>query len=235
MKAALVPVADLALHPSRIRVDLGELDELTASIRAVGLLQPLLVTARPGAKVTVIDGVRRHAALVNARVDKALCLVLEPGDVSRDIATMLAAAMHKGLTPLEQADAFAALRHRGLTQRQIARATGYSMRTVGARLILADLPDDAKALVVERKLTLADAEDLAKQLRGGVKASTRPSSPVKARWLGKTHPLAKKVADGCGHGGTRQMVGGVGCGQCWESAIRDDAVAQLVYQGARAA
>lgn len=235
MKAAVVLVADLVPHPSRIRSDLGPLDELTASIRAVGLLQPLLVTARPGQKVTVIDGVRRTVALQNAKVDKALCLVLEPGDVSRDIATMLAAAMHKELTPLEQADAFSALRHRGLTQQQIARATGYSTRTVGARLILADLPDDARAMVAERRLTLADAEDLARQLRGGVKASTRASSPVKARWLAKTHPLAKKVSDGCGHGGTRQMIGGVGCGQCWESAIRDDAVAQLVYQGARAA
>lgn len=79
MKAAVVLVADLVPHPSRIRSDLGPLDELTASIRAVGLLQPLLVSARPGQKVTVIDGVRRTVALQNAKVDKALCLVLEPG------------------------------------------------------------------------------------------------------------------------------------------------------------
>lgn len=235
MRAALVPVAHLELHASRIRTDLGDLDELTSSIRSVGLLQPLLVTAKAGEKVTVIDGARRRAALIAAGVDRALCLVLEPGDVSRDIATMLAAAMHKDLTPLEQADAFAALRHRGMTQVQIARATGYCTRTIGSRLILAALPDDARAMVADRRLTLADAEELAKQLRGGVKATTRAVSPVKARWLSKTHPLAKKVSDGCGHGGTRVMIGGVGCGQCWESAIRDDAVAQVIYAGQSAA
>ncbi|EYR64879.1 hypothetical protein N866_03280 [Actinotalea ferrariae CF5-4] len=235
MKAAVVPVADLALHPSRIRADLGNLDELTASVRTVGLLQPLLVTARPGKKAVVIDGVRRLTALTRAGIDRALCLVLEPGDASRDMATMLAAAMHKELEPLEQADAFAALRHRGMTQQQIARATGYSTRTVGSRLILANLPEESRAQVTARKLTLADAEDLARQLRGGVRASTRATSTVKARWLGKSHPLAKKVSDGCGHGGHRVMIGGVGCGQCWESAIRDDAVAQVIYHGAQAA
>lgn len=236
MKVAVVQVADLHPHPSHIRSDLGDdLAELAASIRAVGLLQPLLVSPRAGGGVTVLDGVRRREALKRAHIDRALCLVEEPGDVSRDIALMLAGAMNKQLTPLEQADAFEALRNLGMNATQIARATGYSTRTIGARLILAALLDEARALVAERELTLADAEVLARQLRGGVKAQTRATSAVKCRWLAKTHPLAKAVSDGCGHGGVRVMVGGVGCGQCWESAIRDDAVSTIVYGAVMAA
>src|SRR5674476_548592 len=147
----------------------------------------------------------------------------EPGDLNRDVATMLAASMHKQLNPIEQANAFTALKNRGQTIHQIARASGFSTRTIGARLILLNLPPEAQDLVAANRISLGDAEDLARQLaQKKSTASTRPASVKRAAWLTKTHPLAAAVKAVCVHAGTRTMIGGVGCGQCWEQTIRAD-------------
>jgi ParB/RepB/Spo0J family partition protein len=232
VKAAMLAAADLRPHPSNVRDDLGDLTELAASIRAVGLLQPLLVRPHPAGGFLVQDGHRRLGALKLAGVQRAMCLIREAGDTGDDLALMVASAMHKQLSPLELASAFCALRNRGMGVPAIARATGYSTRTVGARLILLDLPEEAQDMVAERRLTLADAEDLARQLRTRPHASSRASSATKAAWLTKTHPLAGAVGRACTHGGSRVLIGGVGCGQCWEQTIRDTAVLQATAEAA---
>ena len=164
------------------------------------------------------------AALRLAKVDRALCLVREESDLRRDIVIMVASAMHKQLTPMELARAFDALRNQQMGPPAIARATGYSERTVRARLILLDLPDEVQDLVAHDRLTLADAEQLARDLHKAPTASTRPHTARKSSWLTASHPLAAAAKAICDHAGTRALVGSVACGQCWETVIRDDAV-----------
>jgi ParB/RepB/Spo0J family partition protein len=229
----MLAVAELHPHPSNVREDLGDLTELAASLRAVGQLMPLLVRPRPRSDGFVVqDGNRRLGALNLAGIQRALCLVREDTDGAEDLTLMVASAMHKQLTPLELANAFCALRNRGMGAGAISRATGYSTRTVGARLLLLDLPVEAQEMVAERRLTLAEAEDLARQLKVTTKATTRASSPAKASWLSKTHRLAAAVRLRCGHAGTRVLIGGVGCGQCWEQVIGEAAVATAHQEAA---
>lgn len=224
----MVAVADLYPHPSNVRGDLGDLSELAASIEAVGLLQPLVVKPRTPGGFTVVDGHRRLGALLLTTVPHVPCIIKEHRDDSADLVTMLAAAMHKELTPLELAEAFRGLRNRGMNPAQIARATGYSLRLVNARLLLLELPHEAREMVVDHRLTLADAEDLSRQLGTRRQGTSRASSPKKSAWLTRNHPLAARAGAVCDHRGTRTMVGGVACGQCWEQSIREDTLATSV-------
>ena len=118
-------------------------DEMVASIRAHGLLQPLVVRAE-GNEFYVVAGSRRYAALL-ALVNhgdlepdaKINCTVLDNGD---DTETALAentvrVAMH----PADQATAFAALIEKGATAEDIGNRFGLPKRTVQQRLRLGTL------------------------------------------------------------------------------------------------
>jgi ParB family transcriptional regulator, chromosome partitioning protein len=218
MTAAMVPVDRLHPHPDNIRTDLGDLTELAASIRARGLLQPLVVTPA-GDKFLVLDGHRRLAAARLAGVAALPCLAVKPGDVERDTAVMLAAAMHKALEPIEQAAAFNRLRRRGMTIVEIARRTGYAPSTVSSRLLLAELPAEALEMVAAKTLTVKEATGLAQQMRHTSTGTAHFHTP-KTTWFNADHPLASMVANSCGHTDTRIRIGGIGCGKCWEDAIR---------------
>ena len=120
-------------------------DEMVASIRAHGLLQPLVVRAE-GTVYHVVAGSRRYAALL-ALVNhgdlepdaKINCTVLDNGD---DTETALAentvrVAMH----PADQATAFAALIDKGATAEDIGNRFGLPKRTVQQRLRLGKLAE----------------------------------------------------------------------------------------------
>lgn len=213
------------LRPDRgnVRSDLGDLSELAASIRANGVLQPLLV--RPhGDLFVIVDGHRRHAAAVQAGVRHAPVLIA-PARAARSVtAMMLAAAMHKQLDPLDQAKAFKALREHGMGTADIAKATGYSTGTVRDRLILLDLPPQAQAMVAARSLGITEAVSIAKQVKVRGTGTGRPRGIGPAHFTA-AHPLANTARGICTHDG-RRMVGQVACGPCWERAIRADALGQ---------
>ncbi|WP_278255620.1 hypothetical protein [Nocardioides convexus] len=99
----------------------------------------------------------------------------------------------------------------------------------GAACRLLDLPEDEQEEVRAGHSTISHALG---QVRAARAAARRARNPV-ARPIGrpkgakttpyfsKAHPLAKAVRAACDHRG-RPKVGEVGCGPCWESAIRDD-------------
>lgn len=221
MSLPLIPLDQIHPHPDNARADLGDLSELAASIRAVGLLQPLVVTqVRNGWRI--VDGHRRHAAARLAGRPAVPCIAIKPGDTGRDLGLMLAAAMHKQLEPLERGRAFAALRDSGLSVTEIARRTGYSTSTIASSILIAGLPEEVTDRVQAKEITLAEATRVARDLRTNGGGTAAVHSPALPSWLGKTHRLAAVVSGACTHKGARRMVGGVGCGQCWEHAIRFD-------------
>jgi ParB/RepB/Spo0J family partition protein len=218
-----IPTADLTDNPRNVRDDVKvtEIDDLAASIRANGILQPLIVNHTLDDQYVVTDGHRRLAAARLAKVPIVPCLVTDAHDDQAVLTVMLATAMHKELTPLEQAKAFEQCRKQGMLTPQIARATGYSPALVKNRLLLLELPAEAQDMVEADELTLGQATALAKQVKAK-RTGTTTTSTYKSRWLARTHRLASKVELTCDHADVRQVVGGVGCGQCWEAAIRED-------------
>lgn len=221
MSIPRIPIDRIRPNTANIRTKLGDLDELAASILAVGLLQPLVVRPDGHGKFVLVDGHRRFHAARRAGLTALPCLASKAEDETGQIGVMLAAAMHKQLEPVEQAQAFTALRNRGLSVADIARRTGYSTATVSGRLLLADLPDETQEMVREGQISVTDATTLARQIR----ASGRGSAPVRESrpaWFAPTHRLARAVQDTCTHTDVRPVVGRSGCGPCWESAIRAD-------------
>lgn len=221
-----LPLDRIYPDPTNIRADLGDLTELAASIKANGILQPLLV--RPaGDKFVLIDGHRRHAAGRLAGIAAAPVLLAQ---TRRDsTAVMLAAAMHKALELIEQARAFKSLRDAGMGTLDIAKATGYSANTVRHRLILLDLPTDAQRLVQDKTLGLGQATSIARQVRARGKGSVQVRNGSAGHYFSGSHPLADIARCLCTHDGERPLLGGhIACGPCWEAAIRADATGEQV-------
>ncbi|MQY07239.1 ParB/RepB/Spo0J family partition protein [Actinomadura macrotermitis] len=106
-------------HPANVREDLGDLTELIDSIRANGLLQPLVVRPHPtrDGHFELLAGHRRHAAALQAgRHGERLPVVVRHGvnDDGRAIEVMLIEnCQRRELTPMEKAEALGALVNRG--------------------------------------------------------------------------------------------------------------------------
>ena len=218
-----ITITALRANPGNVRSDLGDLAELTDSVRAQGVMQPLIVTRRPtpgGMVYVILDGHRRAAAAKAAGLQAIACLVIEQLSAEQETASMLAAAMHKGLEPLEQARAFRKLRDAGWSTMQVAHRTGHSIGTVRDRLALLELPPQAQKMVEAKEVTLGAAKDLGRQLRKAPSGSARTAGP-KSTYLDRSHPAADAARHRCtqGHREHRSMVGGVACGQCWETEI----------------
>lgn len=223
-----VPTAHLTANPTNIRDDivLADIEALAASIRTNGILQPLIVNRTLKDELVVTDGHRRLAAARLAQVPAVPCLITDAVDDRTVLTTMLATAMHKELTPIEQARAFAQLRTQGMFVADIARATGYTQARIKARLLLLDIPKEAQDMVENGEVTLGQATSLAKQVRAKGNGTTA-AAVTKGRWFTRTHRLARHVQLACDHTDIRQPIGGSGCGQCWEAAIRADAIGSL--------
>jgi ParB family chromosome partitioning protein len=223
----------LAAHPGNVRQNLGDLTELGLSIRELGIVEPLIVTEHPDrADVFVIlDGHRRFGAGQLAHLNNYPAIVRhDVGDPVDQTITMLATDVHKrGFKPMERARAYGALRERGLTSAEIARRVGASHATVQAYLNLLHLDGETAEKVDAGELPVGKAVDLVVETRQADRvAASRPArGRPKVAYFGRSHRLAPVVSRTCTHAG---YYGGVGCGPCWEQAIRADVARQRLEQ-----
>jgi ParB/RepB/Spo0J family partition protein len=218
----MVPVSQLVANRRNVREKLEGIDELAASIRARGLLQPLIVNDRAGT-LEVTDGHRRLEASRRAGLPAVLCIVTTDVGTHDVTITMLAASMHKELKPIEQGRAFQRLQGEGMTIAEISRSTGYSVALIRGRLLLLELPDEAQDMVEDESLTIGEATELARQVKarksGGV---VRMGSGKETARYWATHPLRGAVREYCTHRDVRRTIGDAGCPHCWEKVIRAD-------------
>jgi ParB/RepB/Spo0J family partition protein len=156
----LLPLDKLHPAPDNPRAGLGDVAELAASIRAVGLAQPLLVTPDGAGGYTVVAGHRRLAAAGEAGLADVPCVVRDLTDEQRAELMLVENLQRADLTPLEEADAFARLEALGWAQRRIAERIGKSQAHVSKRLALRRLPDAVRVEVDSGGITLGDAAEL---------------------------------------------------------------------------
>lgn len=147
-------------HPKNIRTDLGDLDELAASIKVQGVLNPLtVVPATAKGKYRIVAGHRRHAAAKLAGVRPIPCLVrTDLEDEADQLAAMITEnGPREDLTILDEAAAFQGLLDLGDTIKSASTRTGMSQKRVRDRVKIAGAPDTVKARIVEHQITLDDA------------------------------------------------------------------------------
>jgi ParB/RepB/Spo0J family partition protein len=127
---------------------------LCVSIKAVGILQPILVgPANGNGKHTILDGHRRHAAAIEEKVKEIPVMVLAEG-VSERVARLTANIQREDFSPVAEARAIKELQEDGLTQVQAADILGKSERWVRERLRLLGLPEKVQEAYTDGALPL---------------------------------------------------------------------------------
>ena len=173
-RVAEVEVEAIRPNPYQPRKDFSEaaLDELAASIRQLGIIQPLTVRALGGGRFELIAGERRLRAARRAGLNKVPAFVREA-----DTETMLEMALvenvqREDLNPIEVALGYHRLIEEvGLTQEEVADKVGKNRSTVANTLRLLRLPPRIQASLRDGSLSagharaLVSIEDEATQLR----------------------------------------------------------------------
>ena len=127
---------------------------LAESIRARGLLQPILVRPLPDGRYELIAGERRWRAARIAELETIPALVRRHDDAGSLEIALIENMAREDLNPIEQARACAALvEELGLTREDVGLRVGRSRVSVSNLIRLLDLPDEALELVERGALT----------------------------------------------------------------------------------
>lgn len=149
-------------YQPRQAFDEEKLDELAASIKAQGLIQPVVVRAVGAGRFELIAGERRWRAARKAGLEEIPALVKEVPDQAVVAMALIENIQREDLSPLEEAQALARLIDEfELTHQQVADAVGRSRAAVSNLLRLLDLPEAIKRLLDERRLDMGHARALA--------------------------------------------------------------------------
>lgn len=175
--APAVPAGDTVLHlpidaiernpyQTRTHVDEAALNELAASIKVSGVLQPVVVRLVPGsngkeAKYQLIAGERRWLASQRAGRQTVPAILKQVSNEQAMEMTIIENLQREDLNAIEQALAFERLgREFGLTQEQMAQKTGKDRSSVSNYLRLLKMPPEIQAGLSNGKLTFGHAKAL---------------------------------------------------------------------------
>lgn len=167
MKAVVtktIPISEIVVGAFETRAvgDVEGIRELAASIRADGLLQPLMVrTAEAGYEL--VFGHRRYLACVEAGVAEVACTVVEADDAEAEKASLIENYHRRDVSPMERAVQIAAAAESGtMAIPEIARVFSRTAAWVQEQIAMLAWPDDVKEAVHARIMAPSAAEHLAK-------------------------------------------------------------------------
>jgi ParB family chromosome partitioning protein len=144
----LIALEKLDPNPEQPRVEIGDLADLTASIKEKGVLEPLLVKpSRLSGRWMIIAGERRWRAAREAGLREVPCIEMDVDDRAVAEIALIENMQRKDLTPWEEADGLLALTQRfGYTHEEVARKVGKSRTTVTEALSIAAIPEGIRDL-----------------------------------------------------------------------------------------
>jgi ParB family chromosome partitioning protein len=132
------------------RTQLGNIEELAASIEEKGVLEPILVRAIGPNRYQIISGERRYRAAIEAGLDEIPAIELDVDDQETLEIALIENIQRKDLTPFEEAEGLLMLQQRfGYTHDRISQVIGKSRSTVTETLLLNDIPDRIRAMCRE--------------------------------------------------------------------------------------
>lgn len=158
--ARTLPVASLRPGPFQARgpMDGGALEELAASIRRHGVLQPILVRPGSGGGYEIIGGERRWRAAQAAQLHDVPVLIRNFDDGEAMAAGLVENLQREDLNPLEEAEGYQRLIDQfGLTQLALSEAVGKSRPHIANTLRLLGLPERVRELLRDGAISAGHA------------------------------------------------------------------------------
>lgn len=161
----LVPIEKVVPNPDQPRRSFTEdqLNELAASIREKGVIQPLIVRPRPGVsgEYEIVAGERRWRAAQIAQLHELPVLVREFNDTEVLEVAIIENIQRADLNPIEEAAGYRQLMDRfGHTQEKMAEALSKSRSHIANLLRLLQLPDVVQGMLQKGELTIGHARAL---------------------------------------------------------------------------
>jgi ParB family transcriptional regulator, chromosome partitioning protein len=222
--ALQIPIDAIAANPAQPRREFDEvsLRELADSIRARGVLQPIIVTPS-GPGYVIVAGERRWRAARLAGMSSVPALVREVGEKERLEIALIENLQREDLDPMEEAIAYRRLMDIGhASQEEVSQLVGKDRSTVANSLRLLKLPPEAQRAVSHGDLTAGHAravlsvvnpadqkvlldrisaqalsvrqtEELAARLNQGSRAKTEKEKPATRRRDADLHAVEKSL------------------------------------------
>ena len=195
-------------YQPRTRMDEGSLYELAESIKAQGVMQPILVRPVAGNRYEIIAGERRTRAARLAGLDEVPVLVKDVPDEAAAAMALIENIQREDLNPLEEAQGLKRLTDEfGLTHEQAAQAVGRSRSAASNLLRLLNLTEPVQQMLMAGDIDMGHARALlplegAQQILSATevvakKLSVREAEKLVARTVanGRQQPLLRAKAE----------------------------------------
>lgn len=158
-----VPVGDIVANPFQPRREFHpeELEELVASVKEFGILQPLVVTEKPNGMFELIAGERRLRSAREAGLSRVPVIVRTATEQQKLELALIENIQRSDLSPIEEAHSFAKLMEEfGLTQEKVAERVGKSRSAVANTLRLLNLPAEMQVALSDGRISMSMARVL---------------------------------------------------------------------------
>jgi len=158
-RISLAQIIPTPLQPRTVFRD-EHLEELVASIKEHGIIQPLIARQR-GDKFELIAGERRWRAAQKVGLTEAPVIIREASDQDVLELALIENLQREDLNPIEEANAFARLaREFGLRQEDIAQKVGKSRAAVANSMRLLDLHEQVQSWLTQERISVGHAKVL---------------------------------------------------------------------------
>lgn len=180
-------------YQPRLSIDPDGLQDLAESIKAQGLVQPVVVRRIEGGNYELIAGERRWRAAQMAGLHTIPAIIRDIPDQAAAAMSLIENIQREDLNPLEEALAMSRLiSDFGLTHQQTAESVGRSRASVTNLLRLIDLQEKTKELLDKRKLDMGHARALL-ALEGQIQVDAAQKVAKNQLSVRETERLVKKI------------------------------------------
>ena len=146
----MLPLEFVEPNAEQPRTQLGNIEELAASVREKGILEPILVRQIGPNRYQIISGERRYRAASLVGLDEIPAIELDVDDKEQLEIALIENIQRKDLTPFEEAEGFYVLQQKfGYTHEKISQVVGKSRTTITETLTLNEIPDRIRVLCRE--------------------------------------------------------------------------------------
>jgi ParB family chromosome partitioning protein len=167
---SMLPLEMVEANPDQPRTSLGNIEELAASIREKGVLEPILVRQIGPNKYQIISGERRYRAAAMIGLDEIPAIELDVDDKEQLEIALIENIQRKDLTAFEEAEGFYVLQQKfGYTHEKISHVIGKSRTTITETLSINDIPQRIRAMC--REAGIANKSILVQIARAGDEAA----------------------------------------------------------------